>query len=128
MPRQQEHQETKTVTDKDGGGKKKKKSHCGRKSGSQGGGKRKKDGGCRRRQTEEMKSVPRGARVLTNTEKEFYKQQSHTSPTDSLLSATLPPLSCLQPSASLLCDLKSSHRENTSALKSDIFIHPLYSL
>lgn len=27
------------------------------------------------KETEEMKSVPRGAQVLTNTEKEFYKQQ-----------------------------------------------------
>ena len=79
MPRQQEHQETKTATDKDGGGRKNKiKSCCGRKSGSQGGGKRKKDGGCRRRQTGEMKSVPRGAHESWLIQRRSSINSSHT--------------------------------------------------
>lgn len=69
MPRQQEHQDLKKKK------KRENKNECGTKRGIHGGGNQKKDGGGRLKTEGEMKNVPRGARVLTNTEKKFYKQQ-----------------------------------------------------
>lgn len=74
MPRQQEHQDLKkknSCIERQRG----KKNECGTKRGIHGGGNQKKDGGGRLKTEGEMKNVPRGARVLTNTEKKFYKQQ-----------------------------------------------------
>lgn len=75
MPRQQEHQDLKKKKKLYWKTKRENKNECGTKRGIHGGGNQKKDGGGRLKTEGEMKNVPRGARVLTNTEKKFYKQQ-----------------------------------------------------